>query len=65
MKVLVGLSGGVDSAVAAKLLIDQGYDVTGVTMQLLPKLSGIYKEQTDDIEDAKKVADKLGIKHIV
>ena len=65
MKVLVGLSGGVDSAVAAKLLIDQGYDVTGVTMQLLPKLSGIYKEQTDDIEDAKKVAAKLGIKHIV
>ena len=65
MKVLVGLSGGVDSAVAAKLLIDQGYDVTGLTMQLLPKLSGIYKEQTDDIEDAKKVAAKLGIKHIV
>ena len=65
MKVLVGLSGGVDSAVAAKLLIDQGYDVTGLTMQLLPKLSGIYKKQTDDIDDAKKVAAKLGIKHIV
>ncbi|UTC79139.1 tRNA 2-thiouridine(34) synthase MnmA [Treponema sp. OMZ 799] len=65
MKVLAGLSGGVDSAVAAKLLIDQGYEVTGVTMKLLPKLSGIYKEQTDDIEDAKKVAAKLGIKHMV
>ena len=33
-KVMVGMSGGVDSSVAAKLLIDSGYDVTGVTLKL-------------------------------
>lgn len=69
MKVLVGLSGGVDSAVAAKILLEQGYEVTGVTMQLLSPLGNtasiINKNQEQDIQDAKAVADKLGIQHIV
>lgn len=40
-KVMVGMSGGVDSSVAAKLLIDSGYDVTGVTLKLLTE--AIYR----------------------
>lgn len=68
-KVWVGLSGGVDSSVAAKLLLDQGYEVTGVTLKLWSgaldqKLSeGCGSEQS--IKDAAKVAEKLGIRHIV
>lgn len=57
-KVLLGMSGGVDSSVAAILLQQQGYEVIGATMKLL--------EQNDEINlDAKKVCDKLGIKHYV
>ncbi len=61
-KVYVGLSGGVDSSVAAALLIEQGYDVTGVYMknwsQDLPGFECPWKE---DYQDAKRVAVKLGI----
>ena len=54
-RVVIGMSGGVDSSVAALLLKEQGYDVIGVTMEL-------WKKETDiAITDAKKIADRLNI----
>lgn len=58
-KVLVGMSGGVDSSATALILKDQGYDVTGITLTLC------NKDNSGDIADAKAVCDKLGIGHIV
>ena len=59
-KVMVGMSGGVDSSVAAKLLIDSGYDVTGVTLKLFD--GGDISEDFSnllfrfpDVEDARSV----------
>lgn len=57
-KVLIGISGGVDSAVAAYLLKEKGYEVIGVTFLL-------YDDFKYSIDDAKKVCDSLNIKHIV
>lgn len=57
-RVIVGMSGGVDSSAAALLLREKGYDVTGVTLRLRP---GAKAEE----EDAREVAEKLGIPHIV
>ena len=59
-KVVVGMSGGVDSAVAAYLLKEQGYEVIGVTMQMWGE-DGI----SDAVADAKRVAEQLGIAHYV
>ncbi len=67
-KVMVGMSGGVDSSVAAKLLIDDGYDVTGATLRLF---EGNDEEDSStccslaDVEDARNVCYKLGIEHFV
>lgn len=61
-KVFVGLSGGVDSSVAAALLVEQGYDVTGVYMKNWSKdLPGFPCPWMEDYQDAKRVAVKLGI----
>ncbi|MDD4844153.1 MAG: tRNA 2-thiouridine(34) synthase MnmA [Anaerotignum sp.] len=59
-KVVVGLSGGVDSTVCAYLLKQQGYEVIGVTMNLWPGENG-----NKAIADAKRVSEKLGIPHYV
>ena len=64
-RVLLGMSGGIDSSVSAVLLKEQGYDVIGITMQLVPK--GKEKESAccnlDAISDAKRVANSLDIPH--
>ncbi|HPO02395.1 MAG TPA: tRNA 2-thiouridine(34) synthase MnmA [Treponemataceae bacterium] len=71
-KILVGMSGGVDSSVAAKLLLDQGHEVAGVTLKLYsnedlgePEKQGRTCCSLDDIQDARRVAYKLGIEHFV
>lgn len=69
-KVLVGMSGGVDSSVAACLLLEQGYDVAGVTLHLYDNEdAGLSKARTccslSDVEDARSVARHLGIEHYV
>ena len=66
-KVVVAMSGGVDSSVAAALMKDEGYDVTGITLKLYDD-SKTSKEGRQccagqDILDAKRVSEKLGIKH--
>ncbi len=66
-KVAVGMSGGVDSSVCAVLLMEQGYQVSGVTLKLHEERDDLEKTcgSLTDAEDAKKVADKLGIDFFV
>lgn len=67
--VLVAMSGGVDSSVAAALLVEQGYDVVGVTMKTFCYGEGRPQGRTccglDGILDARRVAETLGIPHYV
>jgi tRNA-specific 2-thiouridylase len=65
MKVLMALSGGVDSSVAAAELIDSGHDVVGVTMRLWGGDSDTGCCSVADVDDARRVAQQLGIDHLV
>jgi tRNA-specific 2-thiouridylase len=64
-RVLVAMSGGVDSSVAAALLLEQGYDVTGVTLKLWGGESDSGCCSVGDVEDARRVAAQLDIPHYV
>ena len=65
MQVLVAMSGGVDSSVAAALLLDAGHDVVGVTMKLWGGESDSGCCSVSDVDDARRVAQQLGIDHAV
>ena len=65
MKVLVALSGGVDSSVAAAELVDAGHDVVGITMRLWGGESDTGCCSVADVDDARRVAQQLGIDHLV
>ncbi|MDN5293070.1 MAG: tRNA-uridine 2-sulfurtransferase [Eubacteriales bacterium] len=70
-KVLVAMSGGVDSSVAAALLLEQGYEVVGVTMQIWQKEDPETEARRGGccslaaVDDARRVAHRLGIPHYV
>ena len=67
-RVLVAMSGGVDSSVAAALLVEQGYDVVGATMKLTchgDELPDRPCCSLDSVNDARRVCDQLGIPHYV
>jgi tRNA-specific 2-thiouridylase len=65
MKVLVAMSGGVDSSVAAGLLIEEGHDVVGATLKLWGGVSDSGCCSVGDVDDARRVAQVLGIDHHV
>ena len=69
MKVLVAMSGGVDSSVAAARLVDEGHDVTGIHLALAPKQTSSGRMKgcctLDDARDARRVADMIGIPYYV
>jgi len=68
-RIVVGMSGGVDSAVTAAVLAEQGHDVIGVTLQLYDHGMTVGKKGAccagQDIYDAARVAEQLGIPHYV
>ena len=65
MKVLVAMSGGVDSSVAASVLADDGHDVVGVTMRLWGGPSDTGCCSASEVSDARRAAAQLGVDHHV
>jgi tRNA-specific 2-thiouridylase len=70
MRVVVAMSGGVDSSVAAALLKEEGHEVVGISMQLHDQTTGAGPSfgrccALDDLHDARAVAGRLGIPHYV
>ncbi len=65
MRVLAAMSGGVDSSVAAAMLAEQGHEVVGVTLKLWGGESDTGCCSVSDVEDARRVADLLGLQHHV
>src|ERR1700727_1373377 len=68
-RVVVAMSGGVDSSVVAALLASEGYDVVGVTLQLYDHGAAIHRKGAccagQDIHDARAAAQALGVPHYV
>jgi tRNA-specific 2-thiouridylase len=67
-RVLVAMSGGVDSSVAAALLVEQGFDVIGATMKLFCYGDAVPDRpccSMDSIDDARRVCEHLGVPHYV
>lgn len=70
-KVMLGMSGGVDSSVAAAILLEQGYEVIGVTLQIWQDMDEELKKSEGGccslsaVDDARRVANKLGIPYYV
>src|SRR5262249_61081046 len=67
-RIVVGMSGGVDSSVAAALLVEQGYDVVGITLRVWPwrePAEGVRRFGSccspETVDDARAVARRLGI----
>src|SRR4029077_3859991 len=69
MRIVVAMSGGVDSSVAAALLAREGHDVIGLSMQLYDQSNGEITFGScctlDDLYDARRVADSIGIPHYI
>nr|WP_272210513.1 tRNA 2-thiouridine(34) synthase MnmA [Marinicella sp. W31]MDC2876406.1 tRNA 2-thiouridine(34) synthase MnmA [Marinicella sp. W31] len=68
-RVVVAMSGGVDSSVVAGLLKREGYDVLGITLQLYDHGAAVHRAGSccagQDIDDARRVSERLGIPHYV
>ncbi|MFX8331584.1 asparagine synthase-related protein, partial [Acinetobacter baumannii] len=68
-RIVVAMSGGVDSSVVAGLLKREGYDVVGITLQLYDHGAATHRKGAccagQDIHDARRVAETLGIPHYV
>ncbi len=69
MRIVVAMSGGVDSSVAAALLAREGHEVIGLSMQLYDQQEGKVRFGTcctiDDLHDARRVAHRIGIPHYI
>jgi tRNA-uridine 2-sulfurtransferase len=69
MRIIVAMSGGVDSSVAAALLVEAGHDVVGLSMQLYDQREGDVRFGScctlDDLHDARRVAAAIGVPHYI